>query len=182
MSHRLPLQMCDFALALAAGSAYSSRMSLRSSKTLAVLIAVAFCACGAEQALARSKKQPAEPMPSVTMDEGTPIIMQGLKLERPKKQPGATPGSADEEQAKERAERPVKIPRGSSSYVPPPVPSPLGGPPSPTLLRPQVAPYQPPAINSFSDRVINCNQSFTFNAGVGNNPTNRDAFVRQCAN
>jgi len=168
MSHDLPLQMCDFALALAAGSAYSSRMSLRSSKTLAVLIAVAFCACGAEQALARSKKQPAEPMPSVTMDEGTPIIMQGLKLERPKKQPGATPGSADEEQAKERAERPVKIPRGSSSYVP--------------LLRPQVAPYQPPAINSFSDRVINCNQSFTFNAGVGNNPTNRDAFVRQCAN
>ena len=157
-------------------------MSLPSSKALAIVLAaaVAFSACGAEQALARSKKQPAEP--SVTMDEGTPIIMQGLKLERPKKRPAATPGAADEEQAKERAERPVKIPRGSSSYVPPPVPSPLGGPPSPTLLRPQVAPYQPPAINSFSNRVINCNQSFTFNAGVGNNPTNRDAYVRQCAN
>jgi hypothetical protein len=157
-------------------------MSLPLSKALAVVLAVAFCGFGANQALARSKKQPAEPVPSVTMDEGTPIIMQGLKLPQVKKRPGATPAAADEEQAKERAERPVKIPRGSSSYVPPPVPSPLGGPPSPTLLRPQVAPYQPPAINSFSDRVINCNQSFTFNAGVGNNPTNRDAYVRQCAN
>ena len=49
---------------------------------------------------------------------------------------------------------------------------------SSTLLRPQVAPYQPPAINSFSDRVIGYNESFTFNAGVGNNPTNRDAYVR----
>ena len=176
------LEMCDFALAPAAGSAYFFSMSLPSSKALAVVLSAALCACGADQALARSKKPAAEPVPSVTMDEGTPIIMQGLKLERPKKRPAATPGAADEEQAKERAERPVKIPRGSSSYVPPPVPSPLGGPPSPTLLRPQVAPYQPPAINSFSNRVINCNQSFTFNAGVGNNPTNRDAYVRQCAN
>ena len=152
-------------------------VSLPLSKALAVALAVAFCAGGAEQALARSKKQPVEPIvPSIMVDEGTPIIMQGL--ERAKRRPV----QRDEEQPNQRAERPIKIPRGSSAYVPPPVPSPSGGPPSPTLLRPQVAPYQPPPINSFSDRVIGCNQSFTFNAGVGNNPTNRDAYVRKCAN
>jgi hypothetical protein len=40
----------------------------------------------------------------------------------------------------------------------------------------------PPPINSFSDRVTQCNQSYTFNAGVGNNPVGRDAYVRSCAN
>jgi hypothetical protein len=160
-------------------------MSLPLSKALAVGLAVAFCAGGAEQASARSRKQPVEPaVPSIMVDDsGTPIIMQGL--ERAKRRPvpeNKRPVAQDEDQANKRADRPIKIPRGSSSYVPPPVPSPSGGPPSPTLLRPQVAPYQPPPINSFSDRVIGCNQSFTFNAGVGNNPTNRDAYVRQCAN
>ena len=115
------------------------------------------------------------------VDEGTPIIMRGL--ERTKRRPASQQSaSQDEDQAKQEVKRPIKIPRGSSTYVPPPVPSLSGGPPSPALLRPQVAPYQPPPINSFSDRVIGCNQSFTFNAGVGNNPTNRDAYVRSCAN
>ena len=169
----------DFALALRPNSAYVSCMSF-CSKAFSLALAIALCACGAEQALARSKKQTADPpVPIITMDDsGTPIIMQGLAIERARKRPGA----ADEGQPKPRAERPIKIPRGSSAYVPPPVPSPSGGPPSPILLRPQVTPYQPPAINSFSDRVIGCNQSFTFNAGIGNNPTNRDAYVRSCAN
>src|SRR5262245_44739013 len=138
-------------------------------RILAIALAVALCACGANQALARSKKQTADPpVPSLSMDDGTPIIMQGLALERAKKRPGAT----DEGRHTRRVSRPISIPRGSSTFVPPPAPSPNGGPPSPALLRPQVTPYQPPAINSFSDRVIGCNQSFTFNAGVGNNPTN----------
>jgi hypothetical protein len=170
---------CDFALALRPNSAYVSSMSF-CSKAFSLALAVGLCACGAEQALARSKKQTADPpVPSITMDDsGTPIIMQGLAIERARKRPG----TADEDQPKQRVERPITIRRGSSAYVPPPVPSPSGGPPSPTLLRPQVTPYQPPAINSFSDRVIGCNQSFTFNAGVGNNPPNRDAYVRSCAN
>jgi hypothetical protein len=76
-----------------------------------------------------------------------------------------------------------KIPRGSAIYVPPPVPSPRGTPPSPMLLQPPpVAPYQPPAINSFSGRVTQCLYSFPLNAGLGNNPTDRDTYVRSCVN
>jgi hypothetical protein len=72
-----------------------------------------------------------------------------------------------------------RIQRGSSGYIPP-VPAP--SPPSLTLQRPPTGPYVPPPINSFSDRVIQCNQSFTFNGGIGNNPVGPDAYVRQCAN
>jgi hypothetical protein len=49
-----------------------------------------------------------------------------------------------------------------------------------TSLPPGV--YKPPPINSFSDRVIGCNHSFPLNAGIGNNPTDRSSYVRQCAN
>jgi hypothetical protein len=100
---------------------------------------------------------------------GTPIIMQGLECRT---------GLA-RVHPNERAELPRRIPRGSSGYIAP-VPSPT--PPSLTLQRPPVGPYVPPPINSFSDRVTQCNHSFTFNAGVGNNPVGRDAYVRSCAN
>jgi hypothetical protein len=74
---------------------------------------------------------------------------------------------------------PRKRPRGSSGYVAPtPLPRTepiIVGPPSPGV-------YKPPPINSFSDRVNNCNHSFPLNAGIGNNPTDRNAYVRQCAN
>jgi hypothetical protein len=70
--------MCDFALAPAAEGAYVFAMSVLSTKALATK-AVAFCAASAEHAWARSKKQ-AEPVaPSIMVDEGTPIIMQGLE-------------------------------------------------------------------------------------------------------
>ena len=108
----------DFALALRPNSAYVSCMSF-CSKAFSLALAIALCACGAEQALARSKKQTADPpVPIITMDDsGTPIIMQGLAIERARKRPGA----ADEGQPKQRAERPIKISRGSSAYVPPPL-------------------------------------------------------------
>ena len=71
-----------------------------------------------------------------------------------------------------------KYPRGSS-YVPnmtlPRTVAPTVGQPSPGV-------YTPPPINTFSDRVIGCNHSFPLNAGIGNNPTDRSAYVRQCAN
>jgi hypothetical protein len=154
-------------------------MSLPSSKVLTLGLAVAVCAWAADHALARSKKTRVEPsvVPSIMLDKdegGTPIIMQGL--ERPKRP------VADEDHPNKRAERLSKIPQGSSTYVPPPVPSPRGGPPSPVLLQPPPAPYNPPPINSFSDRVTQCLHSFPLNAGLGNNPTNRDAYVRSCAN
>jgi hypothetical protein len=68
-------------------------------------------------------------------------------------------------------------PRGSS-YIPPaklPRTEAIITPPAPGV-------YKPPPINSFGDRVINCNHSFPLNAGIGNNPTDRSAYVRQCAN
>ncbi len=65
-----------------------------------------------------------------------------------------------------------------SGYVPP-----TGLPKTEAITTPQ-APgvYRPPAVNSFGDRVINCNHSFSLNAGIGNNPTDRGSYVRQCAN
>ena len=56
-----------------------------------------------------------------------------------------------------------------------------GGLPRTPLLGPSLAvgPYNPPAINSPSDRVIQSDQSFQLNSGVGNNPTGRDAYVRE---
>jgi hypothetical protein len=133
---------------------------------LAVILVVATAAT----ALARPKKPRAECslQPAITLDEGgTPIIMQGLQ--RPKR-PAQT-----EDQPKERAERPRTIPRGSSTSVPP-VPAP--GVPSAIVSQPSVGVYKPPPINSFSDRVTQCQHSFPLNAGLGNNPTNRDFYVR----
>ena len=59
----------------------------------------------------------------------------------------------------QHAERLRTIPRGSSSHLPP-VPAPS---------TPALAPIQ-------------CNLSLPFNAGLGNNPSNRDAYVRSCVN
>ncbi len=105
--------------------------------------------------------------------DGTPIIMQGY---------GARRAVREESLPAQRGERPVAIPRGSSTYIPPPVPSPYTGPPSPSLLQPGPGVYNPPPINSFGDRVTNCIHSAPLNAGVGNNPTDRQMYIRQCAN
>ena len=110
----------------------------------------------------------------VPMENGVPVIMKGYHP------PGLTP----EAQPRQRADRPVRIPRGSSTYIPPPNPSPYSSnsPPAAALTQPAPAPYQPPKINTFSDRVTNCTQSYTFNRGIGNNPTDQQSYIRQCAN
>jgi hypothetical protein len=67
--------------------------------------------------------------------------------------------------------------------VPPPVPAP--GPPQlpPRQITPTPTPPTPqPGRESFGDRVIRCNHAFPLGAGQGNDPTDRDAFVRSCAN
>jgi hypothetical protein len=84
-------------------------------------------------------------------DHGTPIIIQGLP-KRP---------ARNEDHPKERAERPRTIPRGSSSYFPPPAPS----VPSPMLRQPTLAPYQPPPINSVGDRVTQCLHTLSAKCG-----------------
>jgi hypothetical protein len=146
-------------------------MSVRLSNCLILSLAVVLALATAQSASARVKKhrveRPAPPV--VTLEHGTPIIMQGMTWPK-------TP-AAGEIDPRQRAERPRIIPRGSSAYVPP---APL---PPPRLSQPSaIAPYQPPPINSFSDRVTGCIQSFPFNAGLGNNPTNRDFYVRSCVN
>jgi hypothetical protein len=42
-----------------------------------------------------------------------------------------------------------------------------------------VAPYNPPAVNNPSERIIQSDQSFPLNAGIGNNSSNRDEYVRE---
>jgi hypothetical protein len=69
-------------------------------------------------------------------------------------------------------------PRGSS-YIPSTT---LPHAVPPTVGQPSPGVYTPPPIESFSDRVTRCNHSFPLNAGIGNNPTERSAYVRQCAN
>jgi hypothetical protein len=154
----------------------SIRMSPKAAKTLTLVLALALAVVATESASARTKKRVHHPVPpSLMLDSGgTPIIMQGLEPpERTVRQ---------KENATRHAERPRVIPRGSSGYVPLPVPSPAGGPPSPVMNQRPLPAYQPPPINSFSDRVTQCNHSFTFNAGIGNNPVGRDAYVASCAN
>ncbi len=108
--------------------------------------------------------------------DGTPIIMQGFGSHSKK-----TRTTVPEADPNLRADRPR--PRGSSTYIPPPVPSPNAGPTPQQILGQQtVQPYKPPPITTFGDRVTNCIHSFPLNAGIGNNPTDRGAYVRQCAN
>ena len=51
-------------------------------------------------------------------------------------------------------------------------------PPSLTLTQPSAGPYIPPPINNPSERINQLNQSFPLNGGLGNNPTNRDDYIR----
>jgi hypothetical protein len=150
------------------------RLSPSSLQILALGLVLVFCALGTEQASARSQKHRFNSLtvPSIPVDAtGTPVIMQGL--EQPKK--AVEDRHHGRKEAKE-AKRPVYIPRGSASLVP------AGSsslPRTPSLGPPlAVTPYNPPAINSPSDRVIQSNQSFPLNGGLGNNPSNRDAYIR----
>ena len=139
---------------------------------LLLIALVAVMTFGSLDAASARKKPRPKPPPDhgITRDyDGTPIIMQGFRRSRPA-----------EEQP--QADRPISIPRGSSTYIPPPVPSPSGGPPAAVLLQPPPAPYKPPPINSFGDRVTNCIHSYPLNKGIGNNPTDQQAYIRQCAN
>jgi hypothetical protein len=129
-----------------------------------LLIAAALLTRSLDAAVA-NEQQPRGRAPtelSVERDaSGTPIIMR------------------EEEPVK----RPRPAPRGSGGYyVPPPVPSPNAGPPAPALLQPPPGPYKPPPIRSFGDRVVDCIHSYPLNAGIGNNPTDRQTYIRQCAN
>ena len=148
-------------------------MSFSPSKAFATSLLLVSCAFAAQQASAAPKKQRLDslPAPSIMVDE-TPIIMQGLK--RPQRAIQGRRNTGKEVERQKEAERHVKIPRGSAGYVPPA-----------PLLRtrllgqaPAASAYNPPSVSNPSERISQFNQSFQFNKGLGNNPTDRDAYVR----
>ena len=140
--------------------------------TLAVLAAFAVSAADAAPKKKRAKPAPAATS-SVTRDyDGTPIIMQGYRV--PRVTQDAQP-QAGADRAKQNF---VLRPYGSSGPAAPPSAG-LRSPP-PLVQPPGV--HQPPPVNSFGDRVTNCIHSFPLNRGLGNNPTDQQAYIRQCAN
>jgi hypothetical protein len=133
---------------------------------VAFALAVALLGTAAT-ASARPKKRSPEPASTaVTMCDGTPIIMQGLDCKpRP---------AGGQEQATKRAVRPRVTARGSGGLY---APAPLS-PPSLGLPQQSAAPYIPPPVNNPSAQINQLNHSFPLNGGLGNNPTDRDAYIR----
>jgi hypothetical protein len=145
-------------------------MSVPLARMVALVCAVLVLGTAAT-ASARPKKQSVErTTTSATTCDGTPIIMQGMDCSR-------RPARAEEQEQKQptqRAERPRLTVRGSSGrYV-----APVQRAPSLTLSQPSAGPYIPPPVNNPSERINQLNQSFPLNGGLGNNPTNRDAYIR----
>jgi hypothetical protein len=141
-------------------------MSLLLSRMVAFTCAVVLLGT-ATTASARPKKPSPEPASTaVTTCDGTPIIMQGLDC---KKRP-----TGGEAQTTKRAARPAGRARGSSgAYAPAPL-----SPPSLGLPQQSASPYIPPPVANPSAQINQLNQSFPLNRGLGNNPTDRDAYIR----
>jgi len=147
----------------------------------ATLSLAATLALGAADAWAAKKKRVRRAPPPDIVRSGDPaVIMQGLPNY-------GVPDIMHEEKGapQRRADRPAGRLHGGSTYIPPPVPSPNSpnSPLSPTLLQvPPPAIYAPSPRNTFQDRVINCIHSAPLNTGIGNNPADSQAYIRQCAN
>ena len=161
------------------------RVSLIKTVTLglaAVMVVGTLDAASARQKKKHRNSRPAVPqtdhIPLVPVDrDGTPIIMQGYRSPSMMRDAGQL-------EPRRRADRPVKIPRGSSTYMPPVNPSPysINSPPAAALTQPAPAPYQPPPITTFSDRVNNAIQAYPLQKGIGNNPIDQQEFIRQRLN
>ena len=153
--------------------------------TLSILALAALMAWGTLDAAAAKKKSRASSSSAestfwrglVPVENGVPVIMKGYHP------PKNTPEDL-ERYRRQRADRPVHIPRGSGNYVPPPNPSPYGSnsPPAAALTAPAPAPYRPPPITTFSDRVNNAIHAYPLERGIGNNPTDQQEFIRQRLN
>src|ERR1700710_1732745 len=103
-------------------------------KILTLAVAALMVLGTLDSASARNKKSRANPQPTVSENwlrhvpgqlvpvdrDGTPIIMQGYRS------PSMMRGDKEFNEPREpmqRADRPIHIPRGSSTYIPPPNPS-----------------------------------------------------------
>jgi hypothetical protein len=142
-------------------------MSMLLSRMVAFAIAVVLLGTAAT-ASARPKKPKAERTSTViTTCDGTPIIMQGIECKK-------RPAAGGEEQATKPAVRPRLTSRGSGgSYAPARL-----NPPSLGLPQQSTGVYIPPPINNPSAQIDQLNHSFPLNRGLGNNPTDRDSFIR----
>jgi hypothetical protein len=146
------------------------------SKLLMAALAAALMLAHADGALARSKRSSSSGDLGIQTDaNGVPIIMKGFRSER------VSTDRAGTERSGKQASRPVRTPRGSSTYIPPPVPSPYGSTVGVTTGQ-AVQPYNPPPITTFGDRVNNAIQSYPLNKGLGNNPTDQQMYIRQNSN
>jgi hypothetical protein len=135
---------------------------------MVTLVTAAFVLGTATAASARPKKPSVVRSPSpTTACYGTPIIMQGLDCpEHAARWQGPRRGP-------EGVERPHVIARGSGGSYAAPLPrTPLLTSPTPT------APYVPPPVSNPSERIIQLNQSFPLYGGIGNNPADRDSYLR----
>ena len=148
--------------------------SMRVPLSRMVALALAVLVLGAAtSASARPKKhiQRAERTATATTNcYGTPIIMQGMDCPRRT----ARGEEQEQEQVTKRAERPRVTRRGSSGAYNPA----LLSPPSLPLSQPSAGVYIPPPVANPSAQINQLNHSFPLNGGLGNNPTNRDAYIR----
>ena len=146
---------------------YSS-MSVPLSRMVALAVAVLVLGA-ATTASARPKKHSAERTATPTTNcYGTPIIMQGMDC------PRRAARGEEQEQEPQRAQRPRVTARGSSGAYNPA----LLSPPSLPLSQPSAGVYIPPPVANPSAQINQLNHSFPLNGGLGNNPTNRDAYIR----
>jgi hypothetical protein len=158
-------------------------MPMPNTRVLTLALAAILALGTLDAASARSKKQSARTGSAesafwgslVPVENGIPVIMKGYHPPR---------STVEEAPPQQRADRPIKIPRGSSTYIPPPNPSPYSrmSPPAASLTQPAPAPYMPPPITTFSDRVTGAIHAYPLEKGIGNNPIDQQQFIRQRAN
>ena len=143
-------------------------MSVPLSRMVTLALAVVVLAA-ATTASARPKKHSAERTATPTTNcYGTPIIVQGMGC------PTRAARGEEQEPVPKRAERPRVGARGSSGAYNPA----LLSPPSLPLSQPSAGPYIPPPVANPSAQINQLNHSFPLNGGLGNNPTDRDAYIR----
>jgi hypothetical protein len=149
-------------------------MSSPFSRTATLAVAAVLVLGTAATASARPKKHNVvrhnveQQATSTTNCYGTPIIMQGMGC------PKRVARGEEQGPPTQRGERPRRTARGSGGpYIP-------AYQPTPSLPQSQASTgvYIPPPVSNPSAQINQLNQSFPFNAGLGNNPTNRDAYIR----
>ena len=157
-----------------------AKTTARSVAKIVVLAFAALYAAGLSDAASAQKYQ------GIMVEEGRPAPKtkggagkRGVRKPAPAAPRARTPSATPDAERTAEKPAPRKRPRGSSTYIPPPVPSPSGPPP---IAQPSTPVYTPPRIDSYGDRATRCLHSFPLAGGLGNNPTDRDSFVRQCAN